>query len=121
MWSDERERGAFYARLAREQAQLPEDVQRSVAGQQFDGYGSNDPYAGFLQYRSTIADLRRGSGEVTSADVAAMDLATYDKFFDEKGQPRPGTTFSPTGRDVDVTDRGSGIDPYSSRELGGNR
>jgi hypothetical protein len=116
MWNNDAEREAFMQQVAREQSQLPPDVQEAVAGQTY----GNDPYLGYLEYRRDVERMRRVPGnpqrDFTGADVSRMTLEEYDAVFDERGQPREGVTFHPTGRDVDVSRR-EGIDPFSAREL----
>jgi hypothetical protein len=117
MWQNDAEREAFMQQVAREQSLLPPDVQEQVAGQT---YGS-DPYLGFLEYRRDIERMRTIPGnpqvrDLTGADIARMSLEEFDKFFDEKGQPKEGVTYYPSGRDVDVSRR-EGVDPFSAREL----
>jgi hypothetical protein len=120
MWRDEPQREAFMARLARQQAQLPPDVQHQVAGQQYSVDGG-DPYQGYLLYLADIRDLRRVEGkQFTGADIAAMTAEEYDALFDARGRPREGVSYVATGRDVDVTDRGS-VDPFSAQEMRHNR
>jgi hypothetical protein len=116
MWQDEAQRDAFMARLARQQVQLPQDVQRAVAGQQYSADGG-DPYAGYMAYLADIQQLRQVGNEVTGRDVSQMTAEEYDALFDARGQPRQGVTYSPTGRDVDVANRGGRIDPFSEQEL----
>ncbi|HEY1293650.1 MAG TPA: hypothetical protein VGJ60_11250 [Chloroflexota bacterium] len=114
MWQDDAQRAAFMGEVARRQAQLPQEVQQTVAGQQY-GYG--DPYDGYGEYLADIRRLRSFSpDEVTSADVAAMSLEEYDARFDANGLPKPGTTFSRTSRDVDVASHDR-VDPFSDFEL----
>lgn len=122
MWEDEAERSAFLRRLDRQQRQLPEDVQRQVAGREFGD--PRDPWHGYLTYLATIQDERSLSpGEITGADVEAMTLEQFDAAFDASGRPKPGVTYSPGSRDVDVLHRGraGGIDPHSAREMRNNR
>jgi hypothetical protein len=115
MWQDDAQRNAFMYRLSLEQSQLPVEVQRSIAGQPYSGYGG-DAYDGYLEYRADIARQRSvDATNFTGADIERMSLEEFDKFFDSNGRARPGVNYEPGVRDVDVLS--SGVDPFSRQEL----
>jgi hypothetical protein len=101
------------------QASLPEDVQREVQGKQYDSFGAYLTAVQDAAIRHGVSEeVRKRSGalskaelsqtvgsemspeldggpaqstrEITDAQVSAMSLEEYDRFFDEKGRPRPG-------------------------------
>jgi len=101
------------------QAALPESVQREVQGKHYDSYGAylqavhearlkyaledelkrREPALKKAELSTTVGsemapELDGGPAqqyrEITDAQVAAMTLEEYDRYFDDKGRPRPG-------------------------------
>jgi len=101
------------------QASLPEDVQREVQGKQYDSFGAYLTAVQDAAIRHGVSEeVSKRSGalakaglsqtvgsemspeldggpaqstrEITDAQVSAMSLEEYDRFFDEKGRPRAG-------------------------------
>ena len=106
------------ANIAREQRQLPREIQELVSGR---SYGSS-PTEGLRAYREDVAWGKQWYAEqhgktrfVMDSDVPTMSDAEYDAAFDANGQPRADTLFWQTDRGV-RTDSAA-IDPWSAREL----
>jgi len=101
------------------QRALPEDVQKRVQGKQYDSFGAylQAVHEARLQYdveqevkkrepALKKAELSQSVGsemtpeldggpaqqyrEITDAQVASMTLEEYDRYFDDKGRPKPG-------------------------------
>jgi len=101
------------------QSGLPEDVQREVQGKQYDSFGAYLSAVQDAAIRHGVSEeVKKRSGalskaelsqtvgseqspeldggpaqayrEITDAQVAAMTLEEYDRYFDDKGRPRPG-------------------------------
>jgi len=112
------------------QSALPESVQREVQGRHYDSFGAylsavqdaaiRHGVSEEVRKRSSAiekANLSQTVGsemspeldggpaqayrEITDAQVAAMTLEEYDRYFDDKGRPRPGVRVSLT-RGIDV-------------------
>jgi len=112
------------------QAGLPESVQREVQGRNYDSFGSylqavhesairhgleeevkkREPALRKAELSTTVGsemtpELDGGPAqayrEITDAQVAAMTLEEYDRYFDDKGRPRPGVRVQLT-RGIDV-------------------
>jgi hypothetical protein len=109
---------------------LPESVQREVGGRNYDSFQAylqavhesairhgleeevrkREPALRKAELSSTVGsemapELDGGPAqayrEITDAQVAAMTLEEYDRYFDEKGRPKPGVRVSLT-RGIDV-------------------
>ena len=101
------------------QRALPEDVQKRVQGKQYDSFGAylqavhearlqydveaevkkREPALRKAELSSTVGtemtpELDGGPAqqyrEITDAQVASMTLEEYDRYFDDKGRPKPG-------------------------------
>jgi hypothetical protein len=112
------------------QSGLPEAVQREVQGRNYDNFQAylqavhesairhgleeevrkREPALRKAELSSTVGsemapELDGGPAqayrEITDAQVAAMTLEEYDRYFDDKGRPRPGVRVSLT-RGIDV-------------------
>jgi len=113
------------------QAALPEAVQLEVQGKNYDSFGAylsavqdaaiRHGVQEEVKKRSSAIDkanLSQTVGsepspeldggpalrtrEITGAQVAAMTLEEYDRYFDEKNRPRAGVIYRPSDRDIDV-------------------
>jgi len=124
MWADDAERASFMARVAARQSEEDLVVQNFVQGRAYGAEGES-AYRGYQRYqemlkyaRDTAASFQGGHTILHGDDVASMSTAEYDKYFDEKGQPRDGVIFRPTSRDTRLNDA---IDPSSAAELRAHR
>ncbi len=113
MWNDPQAQAAFMARLEARQREEHPDVQAWVGGQTFAP--DQSPYHGHQRYQEVLRYARgqvaRNEGMeaiIHGEDVAEMSMQEYDKFFDERGQPREGVIYRPTSRDTRVDDSMSG-------------
>jgi hypothetical protein len=92
---------------AAEQRELPVEVQRYVGGRVFGGAPA-EGYQAYLAERDwAMGEWARRQGfehVVTDAQVAAMTLEEYDRHFDDKGQPKPGTLLWRTSRSQVIDD-----------------
>jgi hypothetical protein len=112
------------------QANLPEPVQLEVQGKNYDSFGAYLSAVQSAAIRHGVSEeVKKRSGalekaelsttvgsemspeldggpaqayrEITDAQVAAMTLEEYDRYFDDKGRPKPGVRVSLT-RGIDV-------------------
>lgn len=108
---------AFMNDVARAQSELDPWVQQQLSGRAFGT--ADDPFDGYQQYLKEVRLLQDTLGSersISGRDVEGMSQEEYDRAFDERGRPRPGVRYRPTGgRDVNVTN--SSVDPFSQREL----
>jgi len=115
--SDPAAREHFVNQVAREQRELPFEVQRYVQGRNYPGA----PAEGYRVYEQERAwalqewGRRQGADRVvTDADVSRMSLQEYDHYFDERGQPREGVLLWRTSRSQRLDD---GMDSASQSEI----
>jgi len=105
MWDDPARRQRFMAEVAARQYEEDPVVQGIIQGRT---YAPGDtPYAGYMQYEESRRIAREqaalhygGNTIVHGDDVAKMSLQEYDRYFDERGRPRPGVVYRATSRDV---------------------
>jgi hypothetical protein len=115
LWNDPVRKAMFMDGVAQRQSREHPDTQEAVAGRYYDGNG--DPLTAYQQYQSDLSWARQYTGhdkELTSYDVANMDLDTYNRHFDANGRPKDGFTFRTTSRDIVADDQV--VDKFSRTE-----
>jgi len=124
MWNDPARRQLFEDQVTARQREEHPEVQRWIQGRHYAP--GESAYAGYQQYQHALRAARDQvamlAGERTiihGDDVAAMDLETYGRYFDEKGKPREGVIFRPTSRDVPLDDATDGATMSELRHHGG--
>jgi len=105
--SDPSDSAHFMAQAARDQAELPAEVQQYVGGRHYPG----SPAEGYRAYQQDRAwalqewgRLRGYSRVVTDKDVGNMSLQQYDELFDATGSPKDGVLLWRTSRSHVIDD-----------------
>ena len=112
----------FLSQVAAQQSELPEPVQEFVGGKAYAGSPS-EGYAAYLRevdWANQEYARRQGYDRfISDTDVSRMDLAEYDRHFDEKGQPRDGVLFWRTSRSHTLDDATDASSLSELRHRGG--
>ena len=112
---DDARREHLLHQAALEQREYPTLVQQYIQGRTFaPGRSPAEGYREYVGERDwALQQWGRNQGydvTVTDADVSRMDLQTFDRYFDERGQPRTGVLLWRTSRSQ-VLDDGTNMRP----------